>query len=189
MKKSFILTAVLFLSLFFSPNIFASPFKLGISMNYFRVTDPIYRELYGKGSVLIGGFLGLEMGNWLEFRTEWSYFRDKGQMSITDEEIIFTFTAPAILGIRLKFANRKTLNIYIGGGVDIYSYKEIEPPRLKNFSGRKVGFHIEGGSLIKLLHKIYVDLNIRYIKCDVNPLGELLKLGGIRAGIGFEYRF
>lgn len=73
--------------------------------------------------------------------------------------------------------------------MDVYSYKEIEPPRFKNFSGRKVGFHVEGGSLIKLLPKIYVDLNIRYIKFDVNPLEELLKLGGIRAGVGFEYRF
>jgi hypothetical protein len=39
-----------------------------------------------------------------------------------------------------------------------------------------------------LLHNFYLDLNIRYIKVDVNPLGELIKLGGIRTGIGFEYR-
>ena len=37
--------------------------------------------------------------------------------------------------------------------------------------------------------KIYLDLNIRYVKFDVNPLGEIIKLGGMRAGIGFEFRF
>jgi hypothetical protein len=188
MRKSFVLTGVLLLILFLSPSLVASSLKFGISMNYYRVSDPIYRELYGKGNVLMGGLLGLEIGNWCEIRVEGSYFRDKGKMNLTEEEIIFTLTSPAILGIRIKFASQKAFNIYMGGGVDIYSYKERVPPRLENFSGRKAGFHIEGGSLIKLLHNFYLDLNIRYIKVDVNPLGELIKLGGIRTGIGFEYR-
>ena len=189
MKKTIILTWIFLFLLFISPLLCASPFKIGVLGSYYNITDSLYQELYGRGNFMFDGFVGLELLNCCEFRAEWIHFRDKGKMSLSEEEIIFTITSPIILGMRLKIIKRDVFSVYVGGGIDFFFYKEAVPPRFKIFSGNKTGFHFEGGSLIRVLNRLYFDLNIRYIKLDVEPLGELLKLGGFRTGIGLEYRF
>jgi len=189
MRKILILITVVLFIIGFSNYSFADSVKLGLSMNYYSVEDSLYRELYGKGNFMFGVFLSFEVKRTLELRGEWNYFRDKGEMTLSKEEITFTMIMPFVLGARIKFIETNELGLYIGAGLGVFYYKESFPPRFEKFSESATSFHLEGGSYLNFIHRVYLDLNIRYIKADVAPYEETMKLGGVKAGIGIGYRF
>jgi hypothetical protein len=164
----------------------AGELRLGASMGYYSITDSIYKSTYGSGEFICGGSLSYDLLRLFEIRGEVAYFKDKGEMTLTQEEIEFSMI-PVVLGIRAKLIKMERLSPYLGAGVDLCSYKE--KARLGNTSESTVGFHIEGGSYIALGHRFRVDLNLRYVKADAQPFDETIRLGGWRAGVGVDYSF
>ena len=183
MKKSIIIITSIFCF-----NIFASSegFRVGGSVGYYSVADSKYKNTYGSGHLMYGVFLSCDLMRNFELRGEVGYFKDKGEMTLTKEEIKFSII-PVVLGMRVKLIEIKNLEPYLGAGVNFYSFKEIA--RIGDTSDSTIGFHVEGGSYIALGQKFHIDLNLRYVKADAKPYDETLKLGGFKAGVGVGYSF
>jgi len=172
--------------LIFALNSSAGGFRVGASVGYYSVADSIYKDTYGSGNLIYDGSLSYDLLRHFEIRGEVGYFKDKGKMTLTREEINFSMI-PVVIGMRAKLVKIKKLSPYLGAGVDFYSYKERS--RLGDTSESTVGFHIEGGSYIALGQRFHMDFNLRYVKADAQPFDETIKLGGWRAGIGVGYSF
>lgn len=192
MKKTIVFALISFLLLSLAPKVLAVALgfqaKVGLYINYYAISDSIYRDLYGSGNLMFGGSISLEMIRKLEIRAEGNYFRDKGKMSVTEEELTFTINQ-IIVGIRFRVFESKKFSPYLGAGVDFFSYKENYPDRFEDVSDSTTGFHIEVGNYYNLAPRFHLDFNIRYIKADAKPFKEGIGLGGLKAGVGIEYRF
>jgi len=164
----------------------AGGFRVGGSIGYYSVADSIYKNTYGSGNFIYGGSLSYDLLRSFEIRGEVGYFKDKGEMTLTQEEIKFSMI-PVVIGMRVKLAKIKKISPYLGAGVDFCSYRERA--RLGDTSDSTTGFHIEGGSYITLGQRFRIDLNLRYVKADARPFDETIKLGGWRAGVGVDYSF
>ena len=183
--KSIFLTFLLIMSL--SQMALAVDHKAGGNLAFYAVTDSLYKDVYGTGNLMFGAFLSFEFMKRLELRAEANYYKDAGEMTVSKEEIKFTLI-PLVAGIRFKLINSK-ISPYLGAGIDFCYYKEALPERIEDVSESKLGFHGELGTYLKVTHNLFLDLNIRYLKLDVKPLNETVKLGGIRAGVGFGIAF
>jgi opacity protein-like surface antigen len=188
MKKIMLAFTALFILFNLSQPCLAESFKIGGSVNYYSVTESIYKDVYGKGNLMFGGALSCELIRMFELRAEANYFHQKGKMTISKEEITLTII-PITLGTRIRFIEIDRLSPYIGAGFDFYSYKEELPDRFDDVSEHTTGFHVEGGFYVDATHSLYLDVNIRYTKADTEPFDETVRLGGIRAGIGFGIQF
>jgi opacity protein-like surface antigen len=159
---------------------------VGGSVGYYSVLDSIYRDTYGSGNLMYGVFLGCDLMRNFELRGEVGYLKDKGEMTLTKEEIKFSII-PVVLGVRIKLAEIKNLSPYLGAGIDFIFFKE--KARIGDTSDSTTGYHVEGGSCISLGRGFTIDLNLRYVKADAKPYDETMKLGGFRVGIGGSYSF
>lgn len=187
MKKIMIVFFTLFLTASLSPYALTKGLGSGCYLNYYSVADSIYKDVYGSGNLMFGGYLSYEVIRKLELRVEANYFQDKGKMTLSQEEITFTLI-PLVFGVRFRVIKRN-LCPYLGVGVGVYSYREMLPDRFEDVSDSTIGYHVEGGSYLNLTRRFYLDMNVRYILANAKPFEETIKLGGFRAGIGIGYWF
>jgi|Deesub1362B_J571_1020462.scaffolds.fasta_scaffold03296_3 outer membrane protein W len=187
MKKRIILF-ILSNLLIFPGLLLAESIKIEGCLNYYSISDSIYKDIYGSGNIMFGGSVSYEVINKLELRAEINYYQDKGEMTLTKEEITFTII-PIVFGMRYQLIKNKNFNPYFGGGLSYYTYKEDLPPRFEDVSDSTLGYHIEGGGYFNLVKGVYINLNIRYIIADAKSEEETIKLGGFRAGMGIGYNF
>jgi len=183
MKKILNILAYLLIFTLYSS---AGGFRVGGSIGYYSVADSIYKDTYGSGNFIYAGFLSYDLLRNFEIRGEIGYLKDKGEMTLTKEEIKFLMI-PVVIGMRVKLIKIKKLSPYLGAGVDFYFFKERA--RMGDTSDSTTGFHIEGGSYIALGQRFHIDLYLRYIKADAKPFDETIQLGGLRAGVGVSYSF
>jgi len=160
--------------------------KAGGSIGHYFIADSIYKDTYGSGSLIYEGSLSYDLSRHLEIRAAIGYFKDTGETTLTGEEIKFSMI-PVVIGMRVKLVKRGKLDPYFGLGLDFYSFKERA--RLGNTSGSTTGFHLEGGTYVALGQRFHIDINLRYVKADAQPLDEEIRLGGWRAGVGMGYSF
>jgi len=183
MKQIFGLLTILFSVVLYSSG---EGFKAGGSIGPYFVSDSVYQDTYGSGSLSYEGFLSYDLSKRIEIRAAAGYFKDKGETTLTREEITFSMV-PLVIGMRVKLVRMGRFDPYLGVGVDFYTFKERA--RLGDTSDSTTGFHLEGGSYVALGQRFYVDINLRYVKADAQPLDEVVRLGGWRAGVGVGYSF
>jgi len=173
--------------LIFPSILLAESIRVEGCLNYYSVSDSIYKDIYGSGNIMFGGSIGYEVINKLELRGEFNYYQDKGEMTLTKEEITFTII-PLVFGLRYQLVKNK-VNPYLGAGLSYYTYKEKLPSRFGNVSDSTLGYHFEGGAYFNLTKNIFIDLNFRYTIANAESEDETIKLGGFRAGFGIGYSF
>lgn len=183
MKKFWIFAIFIFCVPLFASS---EGFRVGALLGYYSVADSIYKNSYGSGNFMLGGFLSYDLSNNIELRGEISYFSDRGEMTLTKEEIKFSLI-PVMIGIRTKLIQIKNLDPYLGAGIDFSFFKERA--RIGDTSDSTAGYYVEGGCYVELGQRFHIDLNLRYVKADAKPYDETLKLGGFKIGIGGGYSF
>src|SRR4030043_2267008 len=97
--------------------------RVGGSIGYYSLADSIYRDTYGSGSLIYDASLSYDLLRNLEIRGEVGYFRDKGETTLTREEIKFSMIHAGI-GLRAKLVKIKKFSPYLGAGIDFYFFKE-----------------------------------------------------------------
>jgi hypothetical protein len=162
--------------------------KVTAAVHYYAVQDSVYREVYGRGDLMYGLTLAVQPFSLLEIAVDGGLLQDKGRMTYTDEEVQFLLRILA-LSLRLHLVRVKFFSVYLGGGGDYCLYKEKAPPRFGDVSGSTTGYHAEAGVCLNLPWKFYLDFNARYVVAKAKPLGETLKIGGLRAGLGAGLKF
>ena len=166
--------------------------KTGVSAGYYSWADKeLVQAIYGSGDISTSFEVGIEIWNEkFELRVEWGFLTDMGEMTISKEETKLNIKA-LTLGARFLILHIEKLKPYIGAGFVSYKYTETPPERFQPYSGKtEGGFHAEIGTYLDALKDLlYLDFNVRYVKADSEPFNDLLKFGGIRAGVGFGLRF
>jgi len=186
MKEAILFLLALCLVSSSSYQCWAGTFKVGASVNYYDISDSIFKELYTGGGIMLSGFLSYSY-KMFELRTEFNTFQLNGNMSLTKEEIKFSMN-PIVIGFRIVLLNR-TISPYLGSGFDYCPYKEDLPARFDQVSESVIGFHFEAGSYFYLAKGLHLDFNVRYTNLNAESFEGDVKIGGIRAGLGVGYRF
>jgi len=162
--------------------------RVGASVNYYAVSDSNIKSIYGSGNSMVAGFLSVGLFRKIELGAEANYFRAKGKMTLTEEEISLVLM-PFVLRARYRIADFGRFSPYFGAGLAYFSYKENLPSRLGNVSETAVGELGEAGCYCQFGKRLFLDVNVRYIICETKPFEESIKLGGLRAGLGIGYIF
>jgi opacity protein-like surface antigen len=162
-------------------------FKIGAHTGIYSPADSFFKEMYGSGSLMFTGSVSLELIRNLEIRGEYNYFQDKGAMTDSQEELKFTIK-DIVLEVRFRFFSGKKISPYLSAGFDFISYQEDYPERLGSYADKMEGNHLGAGFYFRLNNKFNLDFNVRYINADAKPFDEVIKLGGIKAGLGVEFR-
>jgi outer membrane protein W len=166
----------------------AASVRVGASINYYAASDSNIKDIYGSGNTMVGGFLSFELFRKIEVGVEANYFRAKGKMTLTQEEISLVLM-PFVVRARYRIADFGRFSPYVGAGLAYFSYKENLPSRLGNVSETALGEHGEAGCYCQFGKKLFLDVNVRYVFCETKPFDETIKLGGLRAGLGIGYIF
>jgi len=164
----------------------AKAFHLAGSLGYYFLADPIYKDTYGSGGLIMEGFFSYDLSKRLEIRTAVGYFTAQGKMTLTREEIRFCMV-PVVIGVRVKPVKLGKFDPYFGIGLDYYAFKETARPG--NTSDSTTGFQLAGGTCLSLTETLQLDINLCFVKADAQPLDEVIRLGGWRAGVGLGYTF
>ena len=170
------------------------PVRVGAQLNYYQLADPIFKDVYGKGNLQYGISFGYSFEQDLhpiakrsEFYLEADYFADQGNMTVTKEKVSFSIMS-LLIGVRLRIINAGSFKPYLGIGGGAYFFKEDVPARLEDVSESAREIHVESGMYIAVTKRISLDLNFRYAFANAEPFKELIKLGGMRAGLGIGFR-
>ena len=167
----------------------ASGSVLGLNIAYKSNLDDLVKDIYGTGNITLGASFSFHFAWRIELRFDGDYSYDKGNLSITDEKMTLS-TKMAFLGGRVRILEKHKYCPYIGGGIGILWYSENFPDRFEDVSGRKEGiFHGEAGTYIELNDNWRLDLNLRYVKAEIEPFIERINLGGIKIGVEIGYKF
>lgn len=189
MMKKIIHLSFTLLFFIISTQAFAQGFKAGVSLAYYSVDDSAFKDAYGTGNMMFGASLSADIYKKLELRAEINYFSAKGEMTLSKEEITYTLM-PIVAGLRFRVIETKRISPYLGAGLDFCSYKEKVPERFGgDITGSKTGIHGEVGMYVHISQKLQIDINFRYTSAKIEVLEKDREIGGLRAGVGVEYRF
>ena len=167
----------------------AASVNIGINAGIKFTTDTLYKDIYGSSNPTFGVVAGVDLFWRFQLVGEYNYFRDKGRMTISEEELTFTNQSWNI-GLRAWLFTLIRSSVYIGFGATGYSYAEDLPDRFDDFDDKKAGLYFELGDYYPLIgNRVFLDLNIKYEKVDVQPFNEKVGLGGLKTVIGFRVYF
>jgi opacity protein-like surface antigen len=176
----------LFLAL---PNPALSDVGIGFGTHYYSIPESLYKEVYKDGNLMLTVSTILELTKKFEVRLEISHFKKKGKTVLKQEPVNLTLL-PISAGIRYRILDTKEISPYIGGGVVYVVYFEDVPESFgDDVSDSAIGFHAEGGVYFHLGKRFLLDINGRYVISNAQPFEKKIGLGGLKAGIGLEYRF
>ncbi len=166
-----------------------SAVNIGVHTGFKFATDTLYKEVYGSSSPIFGVIAGIDLFWKLQLIGEYNYQKDKGSLTISGEETIYTNSSWNI-GLRAWIFTVIKNNPYVGAGVTGYSYHEDLPERFKDFKDKTLGFYLEIGNYFPIVvKKLYLDLNFKYEKVDVQPFDDKISLGGVKTTLGIRYYF
>ncbi len=189
MRRGIVGTAFSIVLLVFLSASAAGSVNIGFHGGFKFATDTLYKEIYGSSNPSFGVIAGIDLFWRFQLVGEYNYIRDKGEMTISGEEITLTNQSWNI-GLRAWVFTFSRSTVYIGFGAAGYSYAEDLPDRFEDFKDKKTGFYIELGDYYPLIgSRVFLDLNIKYEKVDVEPFNDKIGLGGIKTMIGLRVYF
>jgi hypothetical protein len=189
MKKRIIGITFLIILMGILPSAANASVNIGMYGGFKFAGDALYIDLYGSSSPSFGLCGGINLFWRLQLVGEYNFSSDKGKMSVSEEEITFSNQSWSV-GLRIWIATIMKNKPYVGGGVTEFSFEEDLPDRFDDFRDKKVGFYLELGDYYPLIgSKVYLDLNIKYVKVDVQPYDDKISLGGLKTTLGVRFYF
>ena len=165
-------------------------------VSYFRPQEKILRKIYGKGwadyQLLVGYY----------FTSRWSLLALGGYRKRTGYALNFCTRTkvrevPITLEMRFNYLCCPFWKFYLGAGPSVLFFKEtIYLPRAKVHNSKGVGGgYVETGTLINIYKGVVLNIFAGYFcypkesfsSAVTNGSGASLKLGGIQAGLGYQF--
>lgn len=158
-----------------------------LSIGNYSLTEPRFEAVYQKGGMIEGIALSVFFIHDFDFFFEMKGFYKSGELTYTKENTHFLLV-PVSLGVRYSRPWR-FLCPYIGLGIDYIFYMETNP--IQSIVNYTRGFHLRGGSYIRIAENVPIWLNIRLkyttAKTEENDLE--IQLGGFEYGAGLVFVF
>lgn len=162
----------------------AADFYIQAKGVYFNPTDEAFKEIYGSG-FMYGAEIGFGIGKGVEFWIDGLYFGKTGETTLTQEETKLSLF-PKSGGVKTTF-DFGVFNLYVGGGVSYFRYKETSP--IGEIQENKWGWLIRAGTYVDIAYFLFLDLQATYIYTQVNTEDLEVNLGGFSLGAGLGLRF
>lgn len=164
-------------------------FTLGFYGGYYLPKDKIFKQIYGKESLL--GGMEISFPLFLRVFDVWinsNYITTNGKSTHTEESSKLTII-PFSLGIRL-LVNLKFLIPFLGAGMNYYIYsEEYEEDIYESTKGSTFGLHMQGGIYFKLAKSFLFKLFIKYNDVKTRENNININLGGMEYGGGIVFNF
>jgi hypothetical protein len=171
-------------------------FRIGVYFEGSMLNDKKLTEFFGHSQRNLPGFEAsvhtlYNIDVWASYRI----YTDKTTTTFYGKEDKFRINQ-ASLGVVYRPIVWKVLEPFVGAGLEIYSYSEkIEGADLPGTSGNALGFHVQGGTYIRIFKfldgKVFVRLNgVKKTLSEALPDGTTtLDLGGKEFGAGLVFKF
>jgi hypothetical protein len=177
-------TTALLLILFFSVSVEAGIVKIKGGASYFYPQSKNLRDIYGSAGICFGGDLEYslfpEMGLWLGA----GYYSKKGLLSYTEEETTLLLL-PIHGGVKVRMPGN--ISPYLGIGAVYYIYREENV--IGEVSGGGLGAVAQCGCLFRITGPLFVDFQLAYFFCQVEPEDFKEHIGGIHAVLSLGVDF
>jgi len=171
----------------------AQEISVSLAAGGFFASKPAYREIYGQGTVLAGD-VWLKLRGPIGFAAGFGRVADSGlavPLSGGDEAYpldIRRTTVPLLVFYEAALAG---IDVRIGAGVGIHSYKEVWPTEGISFEGDKVSARWALTASIPLLDRLSLLVLASYESISTgagSPLDANVNLGGFQLLGGLSFR-
>jgi len=171
----------------------AQEISVSLAAGRFFASKPAYREIYGQGTVLAGD-VWLKLRGPIGFAAGFGRVADSGlavPLSGGDEAYpldIRRTTVPLLVFYEAALAG---IDVRIGAGVGIHSYKEVWPTEGISFEGDKVSARWALTASIPLLDRLSLLVLASYESISTgagSPLDANVNLGGFQLLGGLSFR-
>ncbi len=171
-------------------------FRVGVFFEGSMINDKNLKAFFGTSQKNLPGFEAsvhtmYNIDVWAAYRI----YTDKTTTTFYNKEDKFKINQ-ASLGLVYRPLVWKVLEPFVGAGFEFYSYSEkIEGDDLPGTSGNAFGFHVQGGTYVRILKfldgKVFIRLNgVKKTLAEALPDGTTkLDLGGKEFGAGLVFKF
>jgi hypothetical protein len=187
--------AALFLAVSLALNIFAFSSSertirqgsVEFSLGGYAMNEPRFDAVYKSGGLMGGLSLSSAIVSNVNFSLDIRYYSREGELTFSKEKTTF-YIVPISLGFRYIYP-LGLFNPYLGAGLDFYFYYEENPiGTALNYTN---GYHIAGGTYIRVARSVPVLINIRlkYTWASAEENSVSIQLGGFEYGVGLAFTF
>jgi hypothetical protein len=153
----------------------------------YAMNEPRFDAVYKSGGLMSGLSLSSAVVSDVNFYLDIKYYSREGELTFSKEKTTF-YIVPISLGARYIYP-LGLFNPYLGAGLDFYFYYEENPiGTVLNYTN---GFHIAGGTYIRLSQSVPVLINVRlkYTWANAEEDSISIQLGGFEYGLGVAFVF
>jgi hypothetical protein len=153
----------------------------------YAMNEPRFDAVYKSGGLMSGLSLSSAVVSDVNFYLDVKYYSREGELTFSKEKTTF-YIVPISLGVRYIYP-LGLFNPYLGAGLDFYFYYEENPiGTVLNYTN---GFHIAGGTYIRISQSVPVLVNVRlkYTWANAEENSVSIQLGGFEYGVGVAFVF
>jgi hypothetical protein len=187
--------AALFLAVSLAMNIFAFSSSertirqgsVEFTLSGYAMNEPRFDAVYKSGGLMSGLSLSSAIVSNVNFYLDIKYYSREGELTFSKEKTTF-YIVPVSLGFRYIYPFG-LFNPYLGAGLDFYFYSEDNPiGTVLNYAN---GYHITGGTYIRVFRSVPVLINLRlkYTWANAEENNISIQLGGFEYGAGLALAF
>lgn len=165
---------------------------IGLSSGISHIQDDVFQELYGRSIIFFRGEYAVLLPVPVRYLDLWmgiSYGEKSGLSSYLQDSIKFRMWN---FSYALRFLKPVSiLTPYFGPGLDLVIYREYYPEEflIPSTSGRDIGFHLQGGTYLRVLPSLSAHLRVKYNFLKTTSNAFEVDLGGLELGAGLIFHF
>jgi len=157
------------------------------TLSDYAMNEPRFDAVYKSEGLMSGLSLSSAIVSNVNFYLDIKYYSRKGELTFSKEKTTF-YIVPISLGCRYIYP-MGFFNPYLGAGLDFYFYYEENPiGTVLNYTN---GYHIAGGTYIRISKSVPVLVNVRlkYTWANAEENSVSTQLGGFEYGVGVAFSF
>lgn len=186
--RTTILSSLVLILLFFASTVAASEKKglVILSTSYFGYTDSRHKEVYSSGNIYPEIKAAMKIYRDFYVWGRYGFLTANGVTPILEEAAKLNYHHISIGG-GYKGNLSKKLDYLVELGLLYVNYRETAMG--EEISGSSVGFRLGGGLIFNISKVLFTEVSLGYLHTNDEVEDITLKLGGIKAGIGFGIRY
>ncbi len=157
-----------------------------LSASYFGYSDSRHKEVYSSGNIYPEIKAGLKVYRDFYVWGRYGFLSANGKTPILEETTKINYFHVSIGG-GYQGNISKRLDYLVKLGLLYVNYRETAMG--EEVSGSSVGFMLGGGVIFNISKVFFTEVSLDYLFANDELEDITLKLGGIKAGIGFGIRY
>jgi hypothetical protein len=159
-------------------------FTVAVRGGYFAPSEAAFKDVYG-GGFAFGAEITAQVWKGLSTWIEGGLFSKNGRMTYTGETTKVRIT-PFGLGLDYEIGHGRW-RAYAGAGLSYYDFRETNV--IGDVSSGGMGWKARAGAKFRFAKRLFADARLSFSRCDIEPSGIKVDIGGLELGLGLGYLF